>query len=86
MPGATSPAFWVNIGIPQGSPVSPILFPFFSAPILEKASKCRYKGATIYIFAYVDDTYIFLNGEQVAFIIANWRRVLDEIRFVEAEC
>lgn len=58
MPGATSPTFWVNIGIPQGSPVSPILFLFFSAPILEKASECRYKGATMYVFAYVDDTYI----------------------------
>lgn len=58
MPGATSSLFWVNIGIPQGSPVSPILFLFFSAPILEKASECRYKGAAIYVFAYVDDTYI----------------------------
>lgn len=58
MPGATSSKFWVNTGIPQGSPLSPILFLFFSAPGLEAASECRYKGATIYVFAYVDDTYI----------------------------
>lgn len=40
--------------------MSPILFLFFSAPTLEKASKYRYKGSTIYVFAYIDDTYILL--------------------------
>ncbi|VTT82833.1 unnamed protein product [Fusarium fujikuroi] len=34
LPGFTSSSFWVNMGIPQGSPLSPILFLFFSMPIV----------------------------------------------------
>ncbi|RBA20535.1 hypothetical protein FPRO05_07982 [Fusarium proliferatum] len=36
LPGFTSSSFWVNMGIPQGSPLSPILFLFFSMPIGNK--------------------------------------------------
>ncbi|KAG4272698.1 hypothetical protein FPRO04_10440 [Fusarium proliferatum] len=35
LPDFTSSSFWVNMGIPQGSPLSPILFLFFSMPIPE---------------------------------------------------
>ncbi|KAF4445653.1 Zinc knuckle [Fusarium albosuccineum] len=58
MPGSTSDKFWVNIGIPQGSPMSPILFLFFAAPIIEEASNGLFAGCTIYTFAYIDDTYL----------------------------
>ncbi|KAF4999739.1 hypothetical protein FDECE_11418 [Fusarium decemcellulare] len=58
MPGSTSDPFWVDIGIPQGSPMSPILFLFFAAPILESIREDMFEGATIYAFAYIDDTYL----------------------------
>lgn len=55
LPGHRSPEFWVNTGIPQGSPLSPILFLFFSSPILELERHAR-----IYLLAYVDDTYFLV--------------------------
>ncbi|KAJ3525821.1 hypothetical protein NM208_g11477 [Fusarium decemcellulare] len=56
MPGSTTKQFFVNIGIPQGSPLSPILFLFFTAPVFEEIRSIY--GAAIYSFAYVDDTYL----------------------------
>ncbi|KAF4978155.1 hypothetical protein FZEAL_5400 [Fusarium zealandicum] len=58
MPGSTSKSFFVNIGIPQGSPLSPILFLFFAAPILNDIHKTTRNSVTIYAVAYVDDTYL----------------------------
>ncbi|KPM46545.1 hypothetical protein AK830_g65 [Neonectria ditissima] len=65
LPGITSDTFELNTGIPQGSPLSPILFLIFAAPLLEKApiGKRMVKlGETmypckLYSFAFVDDTY-----------------------------
>ncbi|KAF4460146.1 Zinc knuckle [Fusarium albosuccineum] len=56
MPGSTTKSFFVNIGIPQGSPLSPILFLFFSAPILKQVAES--KLASVSAYAYVDDTYL----------------------------
>ncbi|KAF5683586.1 hypothetical protein FDENT_7198 [Fusarium denticulatum] len=58
LPGFTSSSFWVNMGIPQGSPLSPILFLFFSMPIVGAASEYTNSRVKIYPFAYVDDTYL----------------------------
>ncbi|PNP76572.1 hypothetical protein FNYG_09991 [Fusarium nygamai] len=58
LPGFTSPSFWVNMGIPQGSPLSPILFLFFSLPIVGAATEYTNPRVKIYPFAYVDDTYL----------------------------
>ncbi|RBQ76961.1 hypothetical protein FVER14953_12340 [Fusarium verticillioides] len=58
LPGFTSPSFWVNMGIPQGSPLSPILFLFFSMPLVGAANEYTNNRVKIYPFAYVDDTYL----------------------------
>ncbi|KAF5672060.1 hypothetical protein FHETE_3932 [Fusarium heterosporum] len=43
LPGMTSNCIWVNIGIPQGSPISPILFLFYTAPMLSRISNEEWK-------------------------------------------
>ncbi|KAF4994823.1 hypothetical protein FGRMN_5557 [Fusarium graminum] len=68
LPGMTSKCFWVNIGIPQGSPISPILFLFYTAPMLSRISNEEWKperpdlfpSVRFYAFAYIDDTYIMV--------------------------
>ena len=42
-------------GIPQGSPVSPILFLFFNAPLLEK---CAALKLSVLVGGFVDDVYL----------------------------
>ncbi|KAF4964395.1 hypothetical protein FSARC_7660 [Fusarium sarcochroum] len=60
LPCSESPSFGVEIGIPQGSPLSPLLFLFFAAPLLALINENQHpiKGFTICAFAYVDDTYL----------------------------
>ncbi|EFQ86329.1 hypothetical protein PTT_08206 [Pyrenophora teres f. teres 0-1] len=59
--GDRSETYWVNIGIPQGSPVSPILFLFFTAPLF-KSFKVKFPGCTVTKLAYVDDTYLLVTS------------------------
>ena len=54
MPGYEGPEYWINVGVPQGSPLSSLLFLLYAAPLLEQMTKDR----TIEVFSYVDDTYI----------------------------
>ncbi|KAG5761420.1 hypothetical protein H9Q72_010474 [Fusarium xylarioides] len=58
LPRSMSEVFFVNIGIPQGSPLSPLLFLFFTAPLMARINKHDVKDVTIHTFAYVDDTYL----------------------------
>jgi hypothetical protein len=76
IPGHRSQKYWVNMGIPQGSPLSPILFILFAAPILEsfdnydlqtgKGKKLRKgKGKVTCVFSvmsYVDDTNFLVSS------------------------
>ncbi|OBR04426.1 Zinc knuckle [Colletotrichum higginsianum IMI 349063] len=66
LPGFTSPKFWVHIGIPQGSPMSPILFALFTAPMLEILEEEAKKAGAKFIIlglSYVDDTYIMVSSD-----------------------
>ncbi|KAF4977138.1 hypothetical protein FDECE_18391 [Fusarium decemcellulare] len=50
--------FFLDTGIPQGSPISPILFLFFTSPLIEMAEQVNLHRVTLYILAFVDDTYL----------------------------
>ncbi|KAF5648576.1 hypothetical protein F52700_892 [Fusarium sp. NRRL 52700] len=66
LPGIISDPFDLNTGVPQGSPLSPILFLFFAAPLLQRAKTYTYgvevngKRSTVSLsaFAFVDDIYL----------------------------
>ncbi|KAF4441804.1 hypothetical protein F53441_11931 [Fusarium austroafricanum] len=62
LPQSVSKPFRINIGIPQGSPLSPILFMLFTAPLLELIEKHNTtfgdNGITVHCISYVDDTYL----------------------------
>ena len=67
MPGHKSQgSFFVNIGIPQGSTLSPILFLFFTESLLLRLgrSRPRWPSSEIAItsLAYVDDTYLLVSS------------------------
>ncbi len=47
-------------GIPQGSPISPILFLFFNAPLIEK---CTRSGLPIQVGGFVDDVHLLAYGK-----------------------
>lgn len=61
MPGhKLEDAFYVNIGIPQGSPLSPILFLLFASSMLECLAESMSKDADDVALAYIDDTYLLV--------------------------
>jgi len=54
----TSPMIAVQTGIPQGSPVSPILFLFFNAPLIEACTR-----ANLPTGGFVDDVQLLAYGK-----------------------
>ncbi|RGP57768.1 zinc knuckle [Fusarium sporotrichioides] len=84
LPDSTSDLNGVNVGIPQGSLLSPLLFIFFMAPLLELLEAQKVDGVVIYVFSYVDDTYVVVSSqsyrkncdalEQVHRTIAQWAK------------
>ena len=61
LPGHKSELLPLHCGIPQGSPLSPILFALFSSGLID-IDKTKYgkpnPGEDIFMFSYVDDTYM----------------------------
>ena len=51
----TSEVFAIDTGIPQGSPISPILFLFFNAPLIED---CANSGLKVQVGGFVDDVHL----------------------------
>ena len=49
----------VNAGIPQGAPISPILFLFFNAPLIEECARSKLR---IQVGGFVDDIHIIAYG------------------------
>ena len=58
--GQESPAFSVMTGIPQGSPLSPILFLFYNAELLERCANPR---SGVGCLGFVDDITLIAWGE-----------------------
>ena len=79
--GEVGPMIEVNSGIPQGSPVSPIMFPIFLQHILKKLDQWR----DVEIISYVDDIAIVaesscarINGIRIQLAMQRLIRAADE--------
>jgi Reverse transcriptase (RNA-dependent DNA polymerase) len=65
MPGYKSNQFWINIGVPQGSPLSPILFNLYTAGLLETLDKLKHLpdlGVDSFAFAFADDNHVVVTS------------------------
>ena len=59
MPGhAGIESFFVNIGIPQGSTILPILFLLFTASLLDRFAADPNRGKVVTLFAFSDDIHV----------------------------
>ncbi|KAF5598246.1 hypothetical protein FPCIR_3268 [Fusarium pseudocircinatum] len=75
LPGIISDQFDLNTGVPQGSPLSPILFLFFAAPLLQRAKTYtnysvevdgKRSKVDLHAFAFVDDIYLMAISDDYA--------------------
>ena len=58
--GKASESFAVFTGIPQGSPISPILYLFYNADLLEI---CERPGTSTSAIGFIDDVNILAYGK-----------------------
>jgi hypothetical protein len=75
LPEYTSDRFHINVGIPQGSPLSPILYLFYNANLLENCAIRSLNSSTI---GYVDDTSILVVGKDTATNCETLKRIYTE--------
>ena len=59
----TSPMEPAMTGIPQGSPISPVLFLFFNGPLIEELAKLKQK---MQVGGFVDDVHLLAYSKSTA--------------------
>lgn len=62
-PGHTSDWFYVNIGIPQGSPLSPILFIIFAGPMLDISNHFSFPSVELLDIQFSDDFSLLVTSD-----------------------
>ena len=66
IPGYISDNYYVDRGVPQGSPLSPILFLLYTAPLLEMLCEQEPDGKSLrFVVAFADDTYVLRVGDSI---------------------
>jgi len=72
--GKTSAVEKVATGIPQGSPISPVLFLFFNAPLIEECAKT---SLPVQVGGFVDDVHLLAYSESTETNCTNLGRAHD---------
>jgi hypothetical protein len=72
--GFTSQEYAINTGIPQGSPLSPILYLFFNADLIDECNREANATST----GYIDDVAILAWGNTAAQTCSTLSRVLEK--------
>ncbi|TKA77911.1 hypothetical protein B0A49_04302 [Cryomyces minteri] len=75
LPEYTSDHFSIDVGIPQGSPLSPILYLFYNANLIENCAIRSLNSSTI---GYVDDTLILVVGKDPTTNCETLKRIYTE--------
>ncbi|POS68922.1 zinc knuckle [Diaporthe helianthi] len=64
LPGRRPEGFFISLGIPQGSSLSPILFLFFASGLLQIDLYHGLYGASASMVSFVDDTYLIVRSSK----------------------